>query len=211
MISEVLTTCFRARTTVLAISLIAVSIFAGFSTATLAQGSQLSLADILIALRSKKVTLPERNKILAEAIDTRGTTFSLTPEIEKELSSGGADRSLIDSIRKRSQIVRTTAVMQPPFEAKPKSPPVAVARPDFSFYEKAGDESNAKGDLDAALINYTKAIEMNGADLTVRLSRGAVYLSSIFNRSSNSASGGRVARISFFCSSALRRSSGLAR
>src|SRR5690348_816466 len=62
------------------------------------QAVQLSLADILIALRSKKVTMPERNKILTEAVLQRGITFSLTPEIEKELEATGADKDLIDSI-----------------------------------------------------------------------------------------------------------------
>ncbi|MEO6052158.1 MAG: hypothetical protein ABIP78_12625 [Pyrinomonadaceae bacterium] len=53
----------------------------------------MSLADILIALRSKKATLPDRNKILTDAVQTKGTTFSMTPEIEKELAGTGADRT----------------------------------------------------------------------------------------------------------------------
>ncbi len=48
--------------------------------------AQLSLADILIGLRSKKVNLAERNTLLSGAVKTRGITFALTPEIEKELS-----------------------------------------------------------------------------------------------------------------------------
>src|SRR5436189_3908215 len=70
-------------------------IFTAFSNIAAAQSNQLMLADILIALRSKKVTLPERNKILADAVVVRGVTFVLTPEIEKELADTGADRNLI--------------------------------------------------------------------------------------------------------------------
>src|SRR5436190_19495670 len=66
-----------------------------FSIESRAQGGQLSLADILIALRSKKVTLTDRNKILTEAINSRGTTFTLTPEIEKELTVTGANTVLL--------------------------------------------------------------------------------------------------------------------
>src|SRR5947209_5798559 len=66
-----------------------------------AQSSQLSLADILIALRSKKADIGEKNKILAEAVKQRGITFSLTPEIEKELDGTGAANDLIAAIRQK--------------------------------------------------------------------------------------------------------------
>jgi len=71
--------------------------------------AQLSLADIIIGLRSKKVELPDRNKILTEAVLSRGITFSLTPEIEKELEATGADQALVNAIRKKSTIVKTNA------------------------------------------------------------------------------------------------------
>src|ERR1051325_9805762 len=112
--------------------------------------AQLSLADILIALRSKKVTLPERNKILTDAVLSRGITFSLTPEIEKELEATGADKDLIDSIRKKSMIVNTAAVVNPPTQVKPN--PVVVSTPpppDFNFYLNRAQASSQKGDLDA--------------------------------------------------------------
>src|ERR1041384_1207331 len=70
-----------------------------FFESVAAQPAQLSLADILIALRSKKVTLAERNKLIGDAVKTRGITFTLTPEIEKELQTTGADKLLIDAIR----------------------------------------------------------------------------------------------------------------
>src|ERR1700755_1932496 len=63
--------------------------------------SQLSLADILIALRSKKADIGEKNKILADAVKQRGITFSLTPEIEKELDGTGAANDLIAAIREK--------------------------------------------------------------------------------------------------------------
>lgn len=153
-------------------------IFTVFSTTAYPQGSQLTLADVLVALRSKKVTLPERNKILTDAVQKRGTTFTVTPEIEKELSGTGADKSLIDSIRQKGQIAKISAVVptQAGAEVKPKVEPEAPpASPDFSFYEKRADASSSKGDLDAALIDYTKAIEMNGSSVGALLGRGAVY------------------------------------
>ncbi len=141
-----------------------------------AQGNKLSLADILIALRSKKVTLPERNKILTDAVITRGTTFSLTPEIEKELSSTGAEKILIDSIRQKSEFIKIAAVVAPPTEVKPKVVPVAAPPPpDFSFYVKRADDNVSKGDLDAALADYSKAIQMNGSAVSALLGRGALY------------------------------------
>src|SRR5688572_27847091 len=98
------------------------------SAAAFAQGSQLTLADILIGLRSKKATLPDRNQILTDAVITRGTTFSITPEIEKELSTTGADKALIAAIRMKSQAVKVASVNQPPVDTKKAEPP-----PDFSF------------------------------------------------------------------------------
>src|SRR6476646_5751529 len=66
-----------------------------------AQSRELSLADILIALRSKKADIGQKNKILADAIKQRGITFSLTPEIEKELDGTGAANDLIAAIREK--------------------------------------------------------------------------------------------------------------
>ena len=154
--------------------------FTAFSATAQTQGSQLTLADVLIALRSKKVTLPERNKILTEAVQKRGTTFTVTPEIEKELSGTGADKSLIDSIRQKAQIVKISSVVPAPGEAEAKlkvEPEASPAAPDFSFYEKRADASSSKGDLDAALIDYTKAIEINGSAAGAFLGRGMAYYS----------------------------------
>src|SRR5690242_289430 len=92
---------------------VVITLMVGVSSAWSQAPAQLSLADVLIGLRSKKVELPERNKILTEAVLGRGITFSLTPEIEKELEATGADKGLVDAIRRKSMMVKTSAVMTP--------------------------------------------------------------------------------------------------
>jgi hypothetical protein len=136
-----------------------------------AQQPQLSLADILIGLRSKKATLPERNKLLTDAILVRGITFSLTAEIEKELEGTGADKMLIDSIRKKSPIVKAAAVVDPPVDAKPAPPPA----PDFTFYLNRGNASSDKGDFDSAVIDYGKVLELKPGNLDALIKRGIAY------------------------------------
>lgn len=164
------------RSMVIALFISAVLVLSVSTIAAFAQGAQLDLADILIALRSKKLTLPERNKILTDAVATRGTTFTLTPEIEKELLVTGADKDLVDAIRKRAQIVKVNAVV-PTTETKKADPPVvAPPPPDFSFYEKRADASNSKGDLDSAITDYSKAIEMNASAVNSLLGRGTAYV-----------------------------------
>lgn len=158
---------------VLAASLI-LFVFTAFSATALAQGGQLTLADILIGLRSKKASLPERNQILTEAVQTRGVTFTLTPEIEKELSSTGADASLIDSIRKKGQIVKVSNISAS-VDGNPKPETVQPPPPDFAFYEKRAAASAAKGEHDAAITDYTKAVEMNATSVTAFLGRGVLY------------------------------------
>jgi tetratricopeptide (TPR) repeat protein len=137
------------------------------------QPAQLSLADILIALRSKKVTLVERNKILGDAVKTRGITFALTPEIEKELQSTGADYPLIEAIRQKSPQLKTVAAAQP----KPVPTPLPTPPPpDFSFYRTRADGYIAKGDLDSAIADYNKAIELRSGEPSVYLNRGTAFL-----------------------------------
>jgi TonB family protein len=137
-------------------------------TAVAQQGDQLSLADFLIGLRSKKVTLEERNKLLTEAAKARGVTFTMTPEIEKELENTGADKALIDAIRSKATIVKISAPVKDPTPATP--PP-----PDHSFYQKRAVASAGKGDLDSAIADFTKAIEVGPAESTDFVSRGMVY------------------------------------
>ncbi|MEO6656300.1 MAG: TonB family protein [Pyrinomonadaceae bacterium] len=156
-------------------------VISGLSFSARAQGIQLSLADIVIALRSKKATLPDRNKILIDAVQTRGTTFAMTPEIERELAGTGADRSLLDSIRQRGQMVKISAVIPAPVEQKAKIEPAALpVQQDFAFYEKRGNENKSKGNFEAAVNDFTRAIEMNSSDIDVLLGRAESY----FNRNS---------------------------
>jgi hypothetical protein len=92
-----------------------------FSIESRAQGGQLSLADILIALRSKKVTLTDRNKILTEAINSRGTTFTLTPEIEKELTVTVRIRCCSTRSAGGRRSPKVSAVMPPPVDREQRS------------------------------------------------------------------------------------------
>ena len=139
--------------------------------------AELSLADILIALRSKKVTLPERNKILTDAVMQRGITFSLSPEIEKELEATGADSGLVDAIRKKGVMVKTSLVVEKPAEVKPNPAPVSTPPPpDFNFYMSRAMANSQKGDLDAALGDFGKAIEMKPESADAYLGRGVANL-----------------------------------
>lgn len=133
-----------------------------------AQAKQLSLADLLIGLRSQKVPLPDRNKILTEAVRQRGVTFVNTPEIEKELSTTGADDTLLGAIREK-------AVAAKPVVEAPK--PVATPPPpDYKFYQNRADLFVSKGDLPSAAVDYAKSIEMNGDNAAAYVGRGRAYL-----------------------------------
>lgn len=136
------------------------------------QPAQLSLADVLIALRSKKVSLDERNKILSEAVRTRGITFSLTPEIEVELAGGGANGGLVEAIRQKSINVKIAAVTKP---AAPQPAPAPVL--DHAFYRRRADENAGKGEYELAVSDYTKALELNPKDAAAHLARGRAYAS----------------------------------
>lgn len=125
-----------------------------------AQQSQLSLADILVGLRSKKVTIDERNKLLSEAVKVRGITFVMTPEIETELGSNGAAKELVDIIRQKSEVIAAAALAT-----------------DYTYYRKRADENNFKGQFDLAVTDYNKAIELNPKDDVSYLNRGRAYLS----------------------------------
>jgi TonB family protein len=169
-----------SKKNILPAAILSVLIFlAAAIPATFSQApAELSLADILIGLRSKKVELPDRNKILTEAILARGITFSLTPEIEKELEATGADKALVDAIRKKSMIVKTSAVVTPANDQKPAStvstPPAPVQ--DFAFFMKRAEASAEKHDLDAALVDFGKAIELKPDSFEAFLERGLAHL-----------------------------------
>ena len=62
---------------ILPLTMLTIAVFsiAIFCQVTMAQQTELSLADFLIGLRSKKVTLQERNKLLTEAAKARGVSL----------------------------------------------------------------------------------------------------------------------------------------
>lgn len=134
------------------------------------QTPQLSLADLLIGLRSQKVSLPERNRILAEAVMERGITFAFTPEIASELSATGASQQLLDAIKVMSP--------KPASVSTPEPTPVPITTPtppDFSFYQKRADENASKGNFTAALSDYDKAAEMRTDVPAIYIARGQTH------------------------------------
>ena len=136
---------------------------------------QLSLADILVGLKSNKASLPEKNKILSDAVVERGISFALTAEIEKELAKTGADKSLVDAIRQKSPVIKTSAtpeVQQP--QTKPASS-FSASLPDFSFYQKRADENIGKGEYDLAIVDYNKALELNPKSVPAYFNRGRAF------------------------------------
>lgn len=144
-----------------------------FAEALFAQGSQLSLADLVVGLRSKKVTLPERNKILTDAVKQRGITFALTQDIEKELATTGADTNLLTAIRTKSPAPK----VEPPKPVAAATPVPTPTPPDFSFYQKRADENAGKGDFANALADYGKAAEMRSTEPSIFLGRGRTHFS----------------------------------
>lgn len=149
--------------------------FATFANAQ-APGPQLSLADLLIGLRSKKLSLPEKNTILTEAVRQRGVTFAMTPEIEKELETTGATQALIDAIRQKIAAAKP-APTPTPAVVKPVATPVPTPTPpDFSFYQARADQSAGRGEFTAAVTDYNKALELKADNPVAYVNRGkALY------------------------------------
>ena len=140
-------------------------VFAFGSITTFAQNPPLSLADLLIGLRSKKVSIEDRNQILTTAVKERGVTFAMSPEIEKELAATGADANLLAAVKAKSQSLKPVAAATPVPTPTPKPP-------DAEFFQNRGDEFAAKGELDAAFNDYTRAVEMKGDDADLYIKRG---------------------------------------
>lgn len=158
-----------------AMAAVALTLFAsGISYQVAAQGRELSLADILIALRSKKAVIEEKNKILVDAVKERGITFALTPEIEKELGSTGARVELIAAIRDRAQKPKPETGEQVKTEIQPpvvRSPPP----PDFAFYRSRATQELAANNLDAAMSDLDKALELKPGDAGSYLDKGTIF------------------------------------
>lgn len=147
-----------------------------------AQQTQLSLADILIGLRSKKATLPERNKLLSDAVKVRGITFTASTEIETELQNTGASVELLEVIRQRSSktdaapnIKSGVPVMAASFV--PASTPAKPAAPDFAFYQKRAYENVVKGEFDLAVSDYNEAVKLNPKEVSLFINRGRAHQS----------------------------------
>ncbi|HEY0051287.1 MAG TPA: TonB family protein, partial [Pyrinomonadaceae bacterium] len=139
-----------------------------------------------IGLRSKKVILYERNRLLTDAVKQRGITFTLTPEIEKELVSTGADKELVEAIRQKSPVVKATPTPLPKALPTPVAAPVPIPvatptpvpsppAPDFAFYRKRADENVGKGEYALAVNDYSRAIELNPKEVSVYLNRGLAH------------------------------------
>lgn len=168
-----LTKATRILLTVLTVSILAVTL--ALPDAQAQQPRQLSLADIIIGLKSTKASLPERNKILSEAVVQRGITFELTPDIEKELAQTGAAKELVDAIRLKSPIIKTSAVVEPPMPKPQPKPVVTESLPDFSFYQKRADDNMGKAEYDLAIVDYNKALELNPKSVPAYFNRARAF------------------------------------
>ncbi|HMT07828.1 MAG TPA: TonB family protein [Pyrinomonadaceae bacterium] len=144
-------------------------VFLGAFADTNAQARQLSLADILIALRSKKAVIEEKNRILADAVKDRGITFTLTPEIEKELETTGAYKILIDAIRVKTTPATVAEIKQP--EVKPAEIKPIVVQPTFESYRQSAAQHIEKGALELGISDLTKAIDLRPNDASAHADR----------------------------------------
>jgi len=150
-------------------SLAVAAIILFLGAAGIAQPPKLTLADILIGLRSKKVSLEERNSILAAAVRERGITFTISPEIEKELRVTGASEPLIEAVRDKSDVEP-----EPKVEVKPTPEPTPVP-PDFDFYRSRADANFVKGEFSLALADYDKAVSLRTDNPIAFLNRGRTH------------------------------------
>ncbi len=148
-----------------------------FSLPLFAQQTQLSLVDIITVLRSKKATPAEKNQLLTEGVRQRGITFSLNPELEKELRTAGADDALVAAIREKSPAVKVSATPQLKVEPSPVSTPKP---PDYTVYQNRANANFVMGEYDAAITDYNKAIELNQKEPSIYFSRGLAH----FNKQS---------------------------
>lgn len=138
-----------------------------------AQSKELSLADILIALRSKKAPMEEKNQILTTAVAQRGVTFELTSDVEKELEATGANTALIAAIKDKS--VKPEPAKDPVQVASSNPKPLGPA-PDSAFYKARAMGLLSAGDLDGALIELGKAIDLKPGDASLYAERGSIFV-----------------------------------
>ena len=143
-----------------------------FSQIAAAQQTQLSLVDIITVLRSKKATQAEKNQLLTEGVRQRGVTFAINSDLEKELRTAGADEALVTAIREKSPVVKVSATPQPKIEPTPAPTPKP---PDFTFYQNRANSNFVMGEYDAAITDYSKAVELNPKESTIYFSRALAY------------------------------------
>lgn len=141
------------------------------TTIATAQAAKLSLADLLIGLRSQKVSLEDRNRILTEAVKTRGVTFTSSAVIENELTTTGASPLLIAAIREASQ---------PKPEVKPVATPIPTPTPtpippDHTFFAKRAEGNANKGEFSLALADYDTAATMKPDDSAIFAGRARTH------------------------------------
>ncbi|MCC6826141.1 MAG: TonB family protein [Acidobacteria bacterium] len=158
----------RSKTPILIPILLVIA--AGCLTPLFAQ-QQLSLADILIALRSKKADITEKNKILADAVKDRGITFALTPEIERELSTTGANGQLIGAIKQRTE----PAAEKPNANAATVTEPAKPAVP-METYKQNAAANLEKGLVHQAVSDLNHAIDIDPADAELRIMRATAFV-----------------------------------
>ncbi|MCZ2391787.1 MAG: TonB family protein [Acidobacteria bacterium] len=133
----------------------------------------MSLADILIALRSKKATMEEKNQILTTAVAQRGITFELSPDVEKELEATGASAALIAAIKDKSPKPEPA---KEPVQVASTNPKSLGPTPDAAFYKARAMGLLSAGDLDGALIELGKAIDLKPGDASLYAERGSIYV-----------------------------------
>lgn len=139
---------------------------------------QLSLADLLIGLRSKKVSIVERNEILTEAIKQRGVTFTLSADIEKELTATGATTMLLDAIRAVAPKPAEPPAPIPTPDPTPEPTPTPIPTPtppDFKFYRDRADLNYGKGEFALAVPDYDKAVELKPDSVVAFINRGRAH------------------------------------
>lgn len=137
-----------------------------------AQSRQLSLTDILVALRSKKAETTEKNRILIDAVRERGVKFTLTADIEAELTENGASSELIASIKASGSKPGETPVVQ-----IASSNPVPVGpKPDVPFYRNRAAAAIAANDPESALVEFGKALELEPSNASLFAERSQVLV-----------------------------------
>ncbi|NOT49516.1 MAG: TonB family protein, partial [Acidobacteria bacterium] len=109
----------------------------------------------------------------AGAVRERGVTFSLSPEIEKELTATGAFKVLLDAVREKAVV----AVVPKATPAPVATPVPTPTPPGFDFYQTRADANFGKGEFTLALADYDKAVSLKSDSPIAFLNRGRTHFS----------------------------------